>query len=119
VSEYSGPLSIRAARASERWPQLAGVTVRHHGEVAYVTGQLPDRTALPLMRLRCTGSAAHWGLAIFRASRGDYDKARPVHRPPVRHPGGGPRPRLRPLLGRRYSLAQPVIPGELTGATIS
>ena len=36
-----------AARARERWPQLAGITVRHRGEFAYVAGQLPDGTALP------------------------------------------------------------------------
>jgi hypothetical protein len=64
-----------AERARERWPQLAGITVRHHGEFAYVAGQLPDGTALPLMRLRYTGSAAHWGFAIYRASHDDYDKS--------------------------------------------
>ena len=62
-------------RASERWPQLAGITVRWHGEFAYVAGQLPDGTTLPLMRLRYTGSAAHWGFAIYRASHDDYDKS--------------------------------------------
>jgi len=39
-----------AARASERWPQLAGIDVRWHGQFAYVSGQLPDGTSLPLMR---------------------------------------------------------------------
>ena len=62
-------------RASERWPQLAGITVRWHGEFAYVAGQLPDGTTLPLMRLRYTGSAAHWGFAIYRASHDDYDNS--------------------------------------------
>jgi hypothetical protein len=64
-----------AARAAERWPQLAGITVRHHGEFAYVAGQLPDGTTLPLMRLRYTGSAAHWGFVVYRASHDDYDKS--------------------------------------------
>ena len=64
-----------AARAAERWPQLSGVTVRYHGEYAYVTGQLPDGTALPLMRLRYSGSASAWGFAIYRASHDDYEKS--------------------------------------------
>ena len=41
-----------AARARERWPQLAGITLRWHGAFAYVSGQLPDGTTLPLCRLR-------------------------------------------------------------------
>jgi hypothetical protein len=53
-----------ATRARERWPQLAGITVRWHDEFGYVAGQLPDGTALPLMRLRYTGSATTWGFAI-------------------------------------------------------
>ena len=64
-----------AARARERWPQLAGITIRWHGEFAYVAGQLPDGTTLPLMRLRYAGSAATWGFAIYRASHDDYDKS--------------------------------------------
>jgi hypothetical protein len=64
-----------AARARERWPQLAGVTVRYHGEYAYVAGQLLDGTTLPLCRLRYAGSASTWGFAIYRASHDDYDKS--------------------------------------------
>jgi hypothetical protein len=64
-----------AGRARERWPQLSGITVRYRGEFAYVDGQLPDGTTQPLMRLRYTGSAAHWGFAIYRASHDDYDKS--------------------------------------------
>jgi len=64
-----------AGRARERWPQLAGIDVRWRGQFAYVTGQLPDGGALPLMRLQYTGSAAHWGFAIYRASHDDYDKS--------------------------------------------
>ena len=64
-----------AARAEERWPQLAGISVRYHGEFAYVTGQLPDGSVLPLMRLRYAGSASTWGFAIYRASHDDYDKS--------------------------------------------
>ncbi len=36
-----------AARASERWPQLARISVRRHGEFAYVAGRLPDGSACP------------------------------------------------------------------------
>ena len=36
-----------AARARERWPQLAGITVRWHGEFAYVAGQLPAAPPCP------------------------------------------------------------------------
>ena len=32
-----------AARAAERWPQLAAITVRWHGQFAYIAGQLPER----------------------------------------------------------------------------
>jgi hypothetical protein len=64
-----------ATRARERWPQLAGVTVRYHGEFAYVAGHLPDGTTLPLCRLRYTGSATSWSFAIYRASHDDYQKS--------------------------------------------
>jgi hypothetical protein len=64
-----------AARARERWPQLDGITVRWHGEFAYVAGQLPGGTTVPLMRLRYAGSASTWGFAIYRASHDDYDKS--------------------------------------------
>jgi hypothetical protein len=45
------------ARANERWPQLADLTIRHHGGFAYVNGQLADGTTLPLFRLRYGGSS--------------------------------------------------------------
>jgi hypothetical protein len=64
-----------AARARERWPQLAGITVRWHGEFAYIAGQLPGGTSPPLCRLRYSGSASTWGFAIYRASHDNYDKA--------------------------------------------
>jgi hypothetical protein len=64
-----------AARARDRWPQLTGITVRYHGEFAYVAGQLPDGTTLPLCRLRYAGSATSWGFAIYRASHDDYEKS--------------------------------------------
>jgi len=36
-----------AARARERWPQLAGITVRYHGEFAYVSGRPPTAPRCP------------------------------------------------------------------------
>jgi hypothetical protein len=75
-----------AARARERWPQLDGITVRWHGEFAYVAGQLPGGTTLPPMRLRYAGSATTWGFAIYRASHDDYQK--PVL--PSGYPAGTP-----------------------------
>jgi hypothetical protein len=70
------------------------------------------------MRLRYTGSAAHWGFAIYRASHDDYDKAVLPTGLPFGTPRS-PRLRLRPLPRRPYGLAQPAIPDELTGATTS
>jgi hypothetical protein len=75
------------ARARERWPQLSGITVRYHGEFAYVAGQLPDCTILPLMRLRYAGSASTWGFPICRASHDDNDKSVL----PSGYPAGTPR----------------------------
>jgi len=70
------------ARARERWPELAGVTVRFRGPFAYVTGQLPDGQELPLCRLRYVGYASTWGFAIYRASHDDYqDNYLPSGRP--------------------------------------
>ena len=64
-----------AVRARERWPQLADITVRWHGEFAYVASQLPDGTTLPLCLLRYAGFATSRGFAIYRASHDDYDKS--------------------------------------------
>ncbi|MFI6368543.1 hypothetical protein ACIBG0_38130, partial [Nocardia sp. NPDC050630] len=49
-----------AAHAADRWPQLAAVHVRYHGAFAYITGELPDGTTMPLFRLRYHGSATTW-----------------------------------------------------------
>ena len=56
-------------RARERWPQLAGVHVRFHGQFAYITGELADGDTLPLMRLRYGGSASQWGFAAYLAGK--------------------------------------------------
>ena len=67
-----------SARARERWPELARVSVRHRANFSYVDGVLTDGTTLKLCRLRYTGSAHQWGFAIYRASHDDYD---PSHYP--------------------------------------
>jgi hypothetical protein len=59
-------------RVQERWPQLAGIAVRHRARFAYLDALLPDGTATPLCRLRYRGSAHQWGFAIYRASHDDY-----------------------------------------------
>jgi len=93
-----------AARACERWPQLAGITVRWHGEFAYVAGQLPDGTTLPLCRLRYAGSATSWGFAIYRASHDDYDKSV--------LPSGYPAPRRKPSTAPAASTSAILRPGS-------
>jgi hypothetical protein len=60
------------ARASQRWPQLASIAVRHRANFTYVDGILPDGTTLKLCRLRYVGSAHDWQFAIYRASHADY-----------------------------------------------
>jgi hypothetical protein len=99
-----------AARAREQWPQLVGITVRWHGAFAYVGGQFPDGTALPLCRLRYAGSGSTWGFAIYRASHDDYRDSILPQRLPGRHPAGSPRLRMRPLPRRPHRLAQPTTP---------
>jgi hypothetical protein len=61
-----------SARARQRWPQLAAVTVRFRGKYAYVAAELPGGLALPLCRLRYAGYASTWGFALYRASHDDY-----------------------------------------------
>lgn len=63
------------ARKRERWAQLADVHVRFRGRYAYVDGELASGEALPLCRLRYTGSATTWGFAIYLASRDGYQDA--------------------------------------------
>jgi hypothetical protein len=62
-----------AARARERWPDLAEVRMRYRAGFAYVDGVLADGEVLPLCRLRYVGSATTWGFAIYRASHDDYE----------------------------------------------
>jgi hypothetical protein len=71
-TKTSLPQRLRA-RAKTRWPQLAAVHVRYHGQFAYVIGELPDGDHLPLMRLRYSGSAHRWATAIYKASNNTYE----------------------------------------------
>jgi len=59
--------------ARAHWSQLSRVEVRFRGNFAYVHGHLADGETMPLCRLRYTGSASHWGFAIYRASHDDYE----------------------------------------------
>ena len=59
--------------AKAKWPQLAAVHVRYHGQFAYITGELNDGEHLPLMRFRYGGSAHRWGTAIYMASTNSYE----------------------------------------------
>ena len=57
-----------AARARERWPQIARLHIRHRGTFSYIDATLTDATTLKLCRLRYVGSAHQWQFAIYRAS---------------------------------------------------
>ena len=94
------------AHARERWPQLANVLVRYRGAFAYIDGELPDGTTLPLCRLRYGGSAHTWGFAIYRASHDDYEPSICPTAPRLQ-PARSPRLRLRPLPRRSNRLDQP------------
>ena len=106
------------AHARDRWPQLTDVLVRYRGAFAYVDGQLPDGTTLPLCRLRYGGSAHTWGFAIYRASHEDYE-------PSILPTGYPPAPPKKPSTAQQAStspthrLAHPATPDELTGPTTS
>ncbi len=64
------------AHARTRWPQLAGLQIRHRGWFAYISAQLPDDEGpLPLCRLRYIGSASTWGFAIYQASSDRYENS--------------------------------------------
>jgi hypothetical protein len=62
-----------AAHARQRWPQVADVDVRFRGAFAYVEAHLADGTVQPLIRLRYSGSAQHWGFGLYLASSGRYE----------------------------------------------
>lgn len=62
-----------AARAAQRWPQVARVQTRFRAHFAYVDAVLQDGDVLKLCRLRYGGYANMWGFAIYRASHQDYE----------------------------------------------
>ncbi len=64
--------------AATRRPPLAGLHIRYRGAFAYIEGRLADGESIPLMRLRYTGSATHWGFALSLASNNGYQD---THRP--------------------------------------
>jgi hypothetical protein len=108
------------AHARERWPQLANILVRYRGAFAYVDGELPDGTTLPLCRLRYGGSAHTWGFAIYRASHDDYEPSIL----PGGYPAGSPQEALdcacastSPTSPPGPATYQTATPDELTGPT--
>jgi hypothetical protein len=62
-----------AARARERWPDLADIRMRYRAGFAYVDGVLANGQVIQLCRLRYLRSATTWGFAIYRASHDDYE----------------------------------------------
>jgi hypothetical protein len=44
-------------RTRDRWPELTDLKIRHRGQFAYVDGELPDGTTLPLFRLATADQA--------------------------------------------------------------
>ena len=62
-------------RARERWPQLAGITIRFSRGFGYLDAVGPDGETIRLCRLRYAGYANLWGFAIWRASHNDYHNA--------------------------------------------
>ena len=105
------------ARANDRWPQLVDLTIRHHGGFAYVGGQLPDGTTLPLFRPALRRLSQQLGLRDPSRQPQQLRKHRPAQRIPRRHPRRSPRLRLRPLPQRPNRLGP--TPDELTGETTS
>jgi hypothetical protein len=62
-----------AARARTRWPQAAGLQVRHRAAFAWIDAKLPDGELVPLIRLRYLGSTDQWGFGLYLASSGKYE----------------------------------------------
>ena len=104
-------------RTRERRPQRPTSPPVHRGQFAYVDGQLPDGTTLPLFRLRYGGSANSWCFAIHLASHDRYEDAVLPSGNPVGTPEEAPRLRLRPLPQRPHRVDP--TPDEITGLTTS
>jgi hypothetical protein len=52
-----------AVHARTRWPQLAGLRVRHRAAFTWIDAEMPDGEVVPLIRLRYLGSADDWASA--------------------------------------------------------
>jgi len=61
------------AHARARWPQVAGLRIRHRAAFARIEAELKDGELLPLIRLRYLGSAEDWGFGLYLASSGKYE----------------------------------------------
>jgi hypothetical protein len=61
------------AHVEARWPQISSLEFRYRGAFAYVDAQLQDGTTQPMIRLRYSGSARHWGFGLYLASSGRYE----------------------------------------------
>lgn len=62
-----------AVHARTRWPQVAGLHVRHRAAFAWIEAELPDGELVPLIRLRYLGSADDWGFGLYLASSDKYE----------------------------------------------
>lgn len=61
------------AHARTRWPQVAGLRVRHRAAFAWIGAELPDGELLPLIRLRYLGFPDDWGFGLYLASSDKYE----------------------------------------------
>lgn len=61
------------AHAEAHWPQISSLEFRYRSAFAYVDAQLQDGTTQPMIRLRYSGSARHWGFGLYLASSGRYE----------------------------------------------
>ena len=59
--------------ASQRWPEVEEVTISWRGGYGYVSAHVTEDDAIPVCRLRYLGSDTNWSIAIYRASKEDYE----------------------------------------------
>jgi hypothetical protein len=63
------------ARVTAGWPRLGEPIVTWRGRYCYVAAKLPGhREPTPILRLRYQGTADQWGIAIYKASTGQYSE---------------------------------------------
>lgn len=64
------------AHVTAGWPRLGEPLVRYRGQYCYVAATMPGhREPTPVLRLRWQGSADNWGIAIYKASTGQYTES--------------------------------------------